>query len=117
MTPPTRRAVSVLAAFAISVAMLTGVLTSPAGASTSSYEAAASLGLLPTLLLFAGGPIGLFLLIWLLVVAGSLSRRPSQENDLSWFQEMAQDDDTDTPPPEFERAALAPRPAGTPQPE
>ena len=101
---PIRRAVTLLA----SVAMLTGVLTSPAGASTTSYEAADSLGLLPTLVLFVGGPVGLFLLIWLLVVAGSLSRRPKQENDLSWFHELAQDEDTDTTPP-------APGTAGTAQ--
>ena len=94
-----------------SSALLTAVLTGPAAAATTSYEAADSLGFLPALLLFAGGPIGLFLLIWLLVVAGSLSRRPKQESDLSWFHEMAQEDDTESAP-ELEPA---PRAAGTAQ--
>ncbi len=77
--------------------MLTGVLTAPAGASTTSYEAADELGIVPTLVLFVGGPVGIFLLIWLLVVAGQLSRRPKQENDMTWFRELAEDDDTEGP--------------------
>jgi hypothetical protein len=101
----TRRAAVLLASFA----MLAWALTSPAGASTTSYEAAPELGFLSTLALFVGVPVGLFLLIWLLVVAGQLSRRPKQENDLSWFREMVDDDDTDPGPQAIEQAT---RPAG-----
>jgi hypothetical protein len=93
---PARRAATVLAGLVFSIAMLDGALSTPAAAATSSYEAANSLGLLQTLLLFIGTPIGLFLLIWLLVVAGQLSRRPRRESDLSWFREMS-DDDATTP--------------------
>jgi hypothetical protein len=88
-----------------SSALLTAVLTGPAAAATTSYEAADPLGFLPTLLLFVGGPIGLFLLIWLLVVAGSLSRRPKQESDLSWFHEMTDDQDTAAAPREIGEAS------------
>jgi hypothetical protein len=95
-----RRALTVLASFSASIAVLIAVFSGPAGASTSSYEGASELGLLPTLLLFIGGPIGLFVLIWLLVVAGQLSRRPKQENDMAWFREMPEDDAEDSGPPE-----------------
>ena len=104
MTSLPRRALTVLASFSISVAVLIAVFGGPAGASTSSYEAASELGLLPTLLLFVGGPIGLFVLIWLLVVAGQLARRPKQESDLSWFREMTEDDAEDSGPRELEPA-------------
>jgi hypothetical protein len=93
---PARRAATVLAGLVFSIALLGGGLSTPAAAATSSYEAADSLGLLPALLLFVGTPIGLFLLIWLLVVAGQLSRRPRRESDLSWFRDMT-DDDATTP--------------------
>jgi hypothetical protein len=99
----TRRAAVLLASLAISVAMLTG----PAAASTTSYEADSELGYLPTLVLFLGAPVALFLLIWLLVVARQLVRRSKQQNDLSWFRDMAGDDDTDETP-----ALSAPAPAG-----
>ena len=114
----TRRAAVLLASFA----MLLVALTSPAGASTTSYEAAPELGFLPTLVLFVGGPVGIFLLIWLLVVAGQLSRRPKQENDMSWFREMAEDDDAEgqaqvtdaTTPPRLEAGTEPPSTKVTP---
>ena len=107
---------TVAASFAVSV----GALTGPAAAATSSYEAADELGLLPTLLLFIGGPIGLFVLIWLLVVAGRLSRRSRHENDLSWYREMNDDDDVDQAKPELPqrepRAQLADSATAQPEP-
>jgi hypothetical protein len=105
-----RRAAVLLA----SIAMLTGAFLSPAGASTSSYEAASDLGFLPTLLLFVGGPLAIFLLIWLLVVAGSLSRRPKRESDLSWYHEMPDDQDPEAGPREV---AQAPEPTESQAPE
>ena len=101
-TRPVRRAITVLAA----VAILTGALITPAAADTS-YDAAKPLGLLPTLLLFVGGPIGLFLLIWLLVVAGSLARRPRREDDLAWLRDLPEDDATGSTTPELAATATA----------
>jgi hypothetical protein len=94
---PARRVVTVLTSFTIAAVIVTWAFADAAGASTTSYEAAQPLGTASALLLFVGGPIGLFLLIWLLVVARQLSRRPKREDDLAWFREITAADEVESP--------------------
>lgn len=63
------------------------VLASPAWAITDGEVFGPRLGLLNTLLIFVGAPLGLFGLCVLLVVAGGWRSRPRYRPGLSWSAE------------------------------